>query len=286
MAFGRHEDDRALIGMSAPGNDLGALLARNWMEAFAMWLAALGAVMVREMRGRFATDPLGHLWTFLTPAFWIVSLSFAFSLMGRNIPIDADMNSFLITGVLPYMIFRTTVLSMMRMARGQEVVLHLPAFRHSDILIAAAVLELVNAVVLGLVFFGGNAFIHGTFSLDDPLTTLIGLVLAWALGASFGTAAAILAQGSPLVERVVPLLLRPLFWISGIFFVAAELPQRLVHWLSWNPLLHAIEIVRSGAFGGYDSPIAALGFPVVCVIGLLLFAAWLRLHQSVSAAHG
>ena len=58
--------------------------------------------------------------------------------------------------------------------------------------------------------------------------------------------------------------MRPMWFISGIFFSLNAVPQKFLPWLSWNPILQAIELSRS-AFS-LDYPIN----PVVVSLPYLL----------------
>lgn len=78
---------------------------------------------------------------------------------------------------------------------------------------------------------------------------------------------------SETAKRMVPIVLRPMFWISGIFFTAPELPSGLLPYLHWNPLLHAIEITRSGVFLDYTTDFADAAVPL-SVSAIFLIASY------------
>jgi len=58
-----------------------------------------------------------------------------------------------------------------------------------------------------------------------------------------------------------------MFWLSGIFYTATELPGAVQDILWYSPLLHVTEAVREGYFLGYQSPVSNLWYPV-CVAGI------------------
>jgi capsular polysaccharide transport system permease protein len=47
--------------------------------------------------------------------------------------------------------------------------------------------------------------------------------------------------------------MRPLFFISGIFFSLQDIPEEYWTYLAWNPLLHAVELSRYAAYPGYGN---------------------------------
>jgi capsular polysaccharide transport system permease protein len=66
---------------------------------------------------------------------------------------------------------------------------------------------------------------------------------------------------------VLPLILRPFFIISGIFFPLISVPPSFRSALTWNPVLHALELLRHAAFEGYQiAPEISLKFLFGCAI--------------------
>ncbi len=240
------------------------------------WYGSLRALMVREVRARFSGDPLGYTWAFVTPLVWIASIAVIFSLVGRLTPIHTDIISFLIAGMLPYTIFRTTISATMRISKAQKNMRYFANISANDILVASTLMELMNAILIYIVLMAGNELIFSHFEVADPAMTMFGFTLAWGLGASFGHMAVAFTQISEATVRFVPILLRPMFWLSGIFFVANELPGGLLNVMQYNPLLQAIEIMRSASFLGYSSRIADPLIPLAWIVGMNLTAVLIK----------
>ena len=226
------------------------------------WASTIHTIMLREVRCRFAGDPLGYAWTFLVPLLWIGTLMFFFTLLGRNPAIPVDTPTFIATGVVPYVLFRYTITSMSRVASTHRHLIHFGGVRVSDLLFAAALLEVLNAVVIFTMIWLLIAITFGPAPIHNPLEFINGLLLTAVFGTAVGRFTAILGMVSETAKRMVPVILRPMFWISGIFFTATELPSSLLPYLQWNPLLHAIEITRSGVFLNYTSTFATMAVPL------------------------
>ena len=64
--------------------------------------------------------------------------------------------------------------------------------------------------------------------------------------------------------------MRPLFWISGLFFTVGDLPHRARDLALLNPVLHAVELTRSGWFVSYRAPYASPSYIAVIALSLLL----------------
>jgi capsular polysaccharide transport system permease protein len=226
--------------------------------------------MLREVRCRFAGDPIGYAWAFLVPLLWVGTLMGFFTLLGRTPGIPVDTPAFIATGVVPYVLFRYTIASMARVPNTHRGLLHFAGVRISDMLFAAAVLELLNAFIILALVWACIALFFNPVPIHDPLQAYQGILLTAAIGTSFGRLAAVLGMISDTAKRVIPVILRPMFWISGIFFIATELPPGLLYYFYWNPLLHAIEITRAGVFLDYTSDFADARVAVLMSAGFLL----------------
>ena len=114
-------------------------------------------------------------------------------------------------------------------------------------------------------------FAHGLafeFSpIHDPLQVLIGLSLAPLLGTCLGSVFCALSVVSNTVDRIIGPMLRPMFWISGLFFSLNELPLAIRELLLWNPVLHCVELVRGGTFESYDARHADPGYVLTVALG-------------------
>ncbi|MDB5818826.1 MAG: kpsM protein, partial [Rhizobacter sp.] len=76
---------------------------------------------------------------------------------------------------------------------------------------------------------------------------------------------------------LVTLMFFPLYLVSGVVLPIHALPDAALDYLTWNPVLHALEISRGLFFTGYQPlPQASSAFVVECAlvslaIGLSLY---------------
>jgi capsular polysaccharide transport system permease protein len=136
---------------------------------------------------------------------------------------------------------------------GNKALLFYPHVLPVDLALARALLELVTHTGVFLALMTLHAVFARKLAVDQPLLVLAGLGLAGLLGTGLGLIFCGLAQLSSVVERIRGPLLRPLFWVSGIFFTAASLPETVRQGFLWNPVLHCTELVRGGWFAAYDA---------------------------------
>ncbi len=221
----------------------------------------IGALIRRERATRFSGGAIGYLWAYLTPVAFIALIVVSFHWLHRVPPIYVSTELFVATGILPYLMFRQTLGAMMRSVIANRYLLYFTPVTITDIFLATALLELLNLIVTVVLIFSLIMIFFGGSMPANILGVINGFFMAWALGAGFGRFVAVLGQWSDTLARAVPLLLRPMFWISGIFYTATELPSTAIDVLWYNPLFHAIELVREGFFLGYESRISSAWYP-------------------------
>ena len=86
---------------------------------------------------------------------------------------------------------------------------------------------------------------------------------------TWGALACVGATLTPDVAQVVPIILRPLYFISGVFFSVEVIPSEYRPWLLWNPVLHALEIIRGAYFTAIDTHYGDPGYLAVWVVASL-----------------
>ncbi|HWJ70590.1 MAG TPA: ABC transporter permease [Sphingobium sp.] len=242
------------------------------------------AVMTRELRSRFVGDPLGYGWAYLTPLAWIAVIYAVFHILGRTSPVDADIGSFILSGIMPYLAFRYQVSSVLRAKTAYRSVMALPAMSPATIYAGIISLEFYNILIIYLALLLSNYMVFGALHLADPLAVFWGFLLASGVGGALGYALASLGSSGPSLTRATAIILRPMFYLSAVFYTANELPREWQAWLAWNPVLHAIELMRTGIFLDYDSDIATGWVPVVFILLCLGIGRWFGARSCVGAA--
>ena len=216
----------------------------------------------RERKTRFSGGALGYLWAFIIPCAWIALIGGLFWALDRTPPIHVGTAVFIATGVLPYLFFRQTVTSLSRALSAHRYMRYFSSVTQNEILSAVMLLESFNSLITSVLIFGVVTVLFGSPLPASIAGVLFGLSLAWLLGCGIGRLVAVAGQLSDTFTRAVPLVLRPLFWLSGIFYTAAELPAQVQNILWYSPFLHVTELVRESYYLGYSSPVATAWYPI------------------------
>jgi capsular polysaccharide transport system permease protein len=247
------------------------------------WLVEQGEIVLalarRDFKTRFNQNFFGYSWTFIAPLVWVAATYCMFYFLGRKSPVYTDLITFIISGLIPYASFRYVINSMGRLAGVTRPLLIFPTLAREHAVIAAALVEFGNMLFLAAAIMAVNYLAFGNFELDNFPMWIGGMALAWLLGAAYAYFFVVLSRNDPTLFQVGILLLRPSYFISGVFFVPNELRGDVLRIFSWNPLLHAIEISRDGMLFHYTSHVADAGYVVLCTALMLAAALAIRVWR-------
>jgi len=238
------------------------------------------AIARREIQSRFGHIAVGYAWTYVVPLVWVAATYFAFYFFGRSSPVFTDILTFIISGIIPYAAFRFVINAVSRVPGTMRGLLIFPSVKVEHGAAAMALIEFFNIFVIYAIVAAINYFVFGNAEMDDPLMFLEGVTLAWALGVSYAYLFIILARFNPTFLSVGQVLLRPMFFLSGVFFTANELPDRVLAVFAFNPILHAVEISRDGMLFHYQSRIASPLYALLWIAIMLSAALVVRALQN------
>jgi capsular polysaccharide transport system permease protein len=254
----------AIVG----GSDIGERVATHGR--------ILVALIMRDVTTRFFGSPLGFVIAIAWPVSHIFILIAINAAAGRAAPYGDDSALFFATGLLPFMCFnymsRFTMLGVML----NKPLLGYPIVKVGDILIARAILEVLNAAVVVIV----TMIILTAMGVDvrppRPQEAMYALLACMLLGLGFGIVNGVIAGMFSFWFTPFSLFQIILWMASGVILLPDELPETARYWLSFNPALIGVEWMRSAFYDGYglgellDKPYM-LGFAVTTLfVGLLM----------------
>src|SRR3546814_10915851 len=75
----------------------------------------------------------------------------------------------------------------------------------------------------------------------------------WFLGVSLGLLISVLSELAQEFRQIINMAMMPLYFISGVMFPLASIPEPYREWLLLNPIAHGLEEARSGFAPYYRS---------------------------------
>ena len=239
------------------------------------------ALMLREMSTTYGRSPGGYAWAVLDPVGGIVVLTVVFSLVVRAPALGSNFPLFYATGFLPFMAYNGLATKILQSIAFSRPLLAYPGVTWLDAVLARFALNLLTDVAVFVVIMGGILTLYDTGAVLDFPAILNAFAMVAALGLGVGTLNCLLVSLFPVWGNVWNILTRPMFLISGVFFLYDAMPALARDLLWWNPLIHVVGEMRSGFYGTYDpvyvSPLYVYVVALTCfVLGLVFLGRWHR----------
>lgn len=211
----------------------------------------IGALLLRETRVRFGRAQIGYLWAIIEPLAGILVLAFIFQLIGRAPNVGQSLYLFLAIGMLGFSLQRRLAVQLGNAFDANKALLYFPVVQRIDTLIARGILETATSLLSMMIIIAGLMLIEGVSPPAHLDAFAAGIAALALLGFGIGTMNAILSSYLSSWRQIEGLINRPLFLLSGVFFTPLMLPSAVADILSWNPIVHGIELLRYGYYEGY-----------------------------------
>ena len=277
--------------LASEGNGVELSLPARIGQQFEVFGRVVYALLLRESRTRHGSMRIGYLWAILEPALEIYVLYLLYVMLGRVSPVNASLFAFLMTGIFPYLAWRSaSVRGATAIESNLPLMVH-PQVQPLSVVTARVALEMATTLIVFWLFvvllwlFAGEP--PSNF-LDEPLNLLGAFGAMCFLAFGFAMANASIARFVKFWPEVIRLTARVLFFTSGVFYTMESLPPKAREIILLNPLSHMIEWIRSAALPGFESDhysmIYVLGWGL-WLTALGLFLDWmLRITGQAEAA--
>lgn len=235
------------------------------------------ALMLRESKTLFGKHKLGYLWAVIQAAFNITVFWGIREVAGFQSPHGMSTPVFLLGGFIPWFIFSNSVTSGMNAIGGNRALLTYPQVYPLDLLLARILLQGAMQTLVLIVLLIAAFSIGQKVTIELPHVIFISLSLTLFLGLGVGAACSACNLIWPTTEQLVPMILRLLFFTSGLFFSIVDLPATAQNILFFNPLTHVIEMMRQGFVSGYGEQF--ISFHYIASVVLLFLTTGLLLER-------
>lgn len=247
----------------------------SFTHALAVQGRVLWALTLREVQTVHGHTSIGYLWEIFKLVFGIMLLWAIRMFMGFHSPTGMHVLLFLVLGFIPMNLFTLTVNRGLRAASGNFSLLTFPQITPLDLHLSSSLVAFVTEITIMGLFFCGILVAKIECVLVNPVLFGFGLLGLAFFSAGFSMTLASLNYYLPLIKELLPMLMRVLFFTSGVFFSPANMARVMGDWIMWNPLASYIELLRGSFLHFEPSDAVKMDYLVsvtVCFfcIGLLL----------------
>lgn len=228
------------------------------------------ALALREVHTLYGGKSLGYLWAILQTAFGVAVFWAVRYFAHAAAPHGMTILAYLVSGFGIWNIIAQNLSKCMAAIDGNRALLTFPQVTPLDIMLARCLVVTSTQVVSMSVILGCGALFGYTLHVSNLSLLIYAIFLASFLGLGVGATLGSLAIYVPALQQVVPMLMRLLFFVSGIFYSVSSFSHRIGDFLMLNPIMQLIEIVRTAMSNGYVSSYADVWY-VTQVTACLLF---------------
>jgi capsular polysaccharide transport system permease protein len=170
-----------------------------------------------------------------------------------------------------------------RSVNFSRALLYYPVVTWVDALAARIVLNTLTGILVAAIVLGLVSLFTETRMSFDVVPVLRAVALAILLGGGIGVLNCALFGLFPVWMQVWSIATRPLFLVSGVFFLYEDMPATAQSLLWWNPLVHIIGIMREGFYVSYQASYASVLFVALTGLLTLFFGVVLmgRYHRDI-----
>jgi capsular polysaccharide transport system permease protein len=217
----------------------------------------LRALTLRDIQSQQANLAYGFGWVFVDAL-----MSFAGLLILRvvikgfsrpGVPIIM----FLISGLIPWLMFNACLrLPEGTIKRGRSL-LQLPIITELDLVLASTLRIFLTFTILFVVLAMVDTFYEGVPSPRFPLGISLLFISMCIMGIGLGFILMVLSRLYAPAGKFVSFFLRFGTLFSGVVFQVTSFPPTIWPYLTWNPMLHVEELLRTYWFYSYHTPVGS-----------------------------
>ena len=211
------------------------------------------ALMMREVHTIYGNTRLGYLWA-LIQTMWGIGIFWSMRyLVGAAAPHGMHILMFLLVGFGFFNMFSGIIGKCMSAVAGNKALLTFPQVTPVDLMLSRTIITWATELVAALLLISIGMLFGMPFYLTDVGGLLFLLLLVPLFGLGMGMLCASLAVLYPTLEKIVPMVMRVLFFVSGLFFSATMLPSYVLQYVWYNPMIQIIEWGRVCLSRGYST---------------------------------
>lgn len=231
---------------------------------------AVLALILREMATRYGRSPGGYIWAIVEPVGIIGVMALGFSLLIHSPPLGNSFILFFATGFLVFGLYQDLSLAVSRSIMFSRPLLFYPRVTWVDAVVARLVLNTLTGILVILLLLTTLVMVTDTRIVLDMSAVLEAISLAVLFGTGVGMVNCVLIGLFPTWGQIWSIATRPLFIVSGVFFLYEGLPRLAQNILWYNPLIHMLGLMRKGFYSNYSADYVSIPY-VVGVSLVLLF---------------
>jgi capsular polysaccharide transport system permease protein len=227
------------------------------------------ALFLRELKTRFGDYKLGIFWVFLDPLIQIMFFVMLFGYIFKRVMPNVDYTVYVATGILTWLMFKNVLTRGMVAIESNKGLFVFRQLKPLDAFFSRAFLEFFIYSVVYIVSILGLIHLERKFTFLKPLELIICYLCTFLIASGLSLIAMSISILYRDVRKIINIILRLLYFVSGIIFPIKIIPVEYRYLLTWNPILHIMELTRESLFPAFSGSVGNLSYIYISTIMVL-----------------
>lgn len=249
----------------------------NVKRGLRIQINVLRALIYREFISRASLVKFGYIGILLEPlGVMAIFLSIFALIRRRGGSEELGVLLFLISGIVIYTLFNAIAIRSMNSMDANSSLFFYRQVKPIDTIFSRTIVEIVIYSVVFIILVTIAFLIRESFFISDFALLIVSFISIAIYSMGVGIFLMIARFRYEWVKSVVQFLMRPLWFLSGVFFSLNDIPQNFRPYISWNPILQSIELTRHSFANSYPlSEAISLTYLIQCSLIVLTISLWL-----------
>lgn len=218
-------------------------------RSFLIQRRVLGALLMREVITRYGRHNIGFLWLFMEPMLFTLGVTTLWTVTKATHGSNLSIVAFAVTGYSSVLLWRNGANRCTKAIEPNLSLLYHRNVRVMDVFLSRLILEVVASTIsfitLSLLFIA-----LGIMAWPSDIIVMVSawFLLVW-FAISLGLIVGALSEKSETIERLWHTFTYLFFPFSGAVFMVDWMPKSVQEVVLWIPVVHGVEMLRSGFFG-------------------------------------
>ena len=248
------------------------------IRGFSIQRNVVSALVYRELKTRLSEVKFGIIGLFFEPVGVMLIFLIIFTIFkGTNRGAGLNIFLFLTSGIVMFSFFQDLALRGANAMKANEALFFYRPVKPIDTLLARTIIESHLYLIIFFVISSG-VFLYKEEIIIYSFPLFISTYLAFIVFCfSFGLLLMIAGHYYKWIFQLIPLFMRPIWIISGVFIGLNQLPQWVRPYASWNPIVQCVELVRHSFTINYyiDPALVSIVYLWQVAIGSLFVSLWI-----------
>lgn len=211
------------------------------LESFKLVIYAL---LIRETKTRFGSNNLGYLWAVLEPIAHILIISMIFGTFSSKIISGVDYPVFVMISISTWFLFNNILNKSTGAIESNRGLLVYHNVKPIDTIFARIILEIYIYITTIFFLYFTFKIIGYDVSIRNFNMFFVVILEVILFAVSLSLFLSILYQFSENAKKIVNIILKPLYYISAVFYPLSIIPEAYRVYFLYNPITNIMDLVR------------------------------------------